>query len=297
MKMLKISMIIMLLLFLCKPLIAQPCDIKPDDLPELRNRTLIVEKQSEKLSTWFVDFWTFNKKIEFKTQEECLKIPKEQQEKYLVLGCFYEEMHYNNGYNGKRTLSSNYLRMIGLVRLEDYKKATKKNISDVAIAVYTPLVDLSKEIKETETKLSIKILSNLLNTIVKDNLKKYKAHEFAKDQADANCEKISTKEIYIDKTFLKTPSDISVLKNNKKFKVNVVASEQIDEKIENDEDVLIAYSSPFGIQGANDVLVFTHYFVNAKDGNIYYESGRSQFTMPGIFFRKELFKEILDCSK
>lgn len=297
MKTFKISLIVLITILTFKSVNAQPCNIKPDDLPELKNKTLIVEKQNKKLSTWFLDFWTFNKKIEFKTREECLKIPKEQQERYLVLGCFYEEMHYNNDYDGKRTLSSHSLRMIGLVRLEDYKKTTKNNINSVVIAVYTPDENSINEIKVSETKLTIKILANQLKTIEKESLKKYKTYEFAKDQTDINCEKIQTKEIYIDKAFLKAPSDISLLKNNKKFTVNITETEQIDEKIENDEDVLIAYSSPFGIQGANDVLVYTHFFVNAKDGVFYYESGRSQFTMPGIYFRKELFKDIIECSK
>ncbi len=309
-KKVKTLFIIAIITISAKSINAQPCDIRPDDLSEFKNRTLIVDFQREKINTWFMDFWKFNKNIEFKTQEECLKITKEQQSKYLVLGTFYEEMNYNNSL-GKKESSSHSLRMIGLVRLEDYKKSLKGNINSVAIACYTPEFDEGKTMKEkllgkrteeyilrdAEVKLTLKILVNQLNEIENNSLKKYNTRDLSKDQAKINCPKISSKDIYIDKTFLKDASDINELKRNKKFKVNIVTSEQIDEKIENNEDVLIAYSSPYGIQGANDVLIFTHFLVNAKDGVFYYESGRSMFGMPGAYFRKAVFKEILDCSK
>ncbi len=320
----KILFLVVFMAICGKSVIAQPCDIKPEDLPELKNRTLIVDIQGDSIKDWILENWHLNKKIEFKTQKECLNIPKEQREKYLVMGNFYEEMHYNGVEFGKskRLHSAHRLSMIGLIRLEDYKKALNSNNPDnVVIGTYTPEFEKDKDLKERfknefrkennsgyefepdrfyktgEVILCLKILQNQLNVIQKDNKKKYNTHDLSKDQSDVNCEEISSKDIYIDKRYIKVPADIADLKRNKKFKVFVVSSEEIDAKILNEEDVLIAYNSPFGIQGANDILVFTHFLVNPKDGVFYYESGRSQFTMPGAYFRKEVFKEIIECSK
>ncbi|MCX6231193.1 MAG: hypothetical protein NTZ33_06580 [Bacteroidetes bacterium] len=303
---------------------AQPCDIKPDDLPELKNRILIVDFQGDSLRDWLLENWKLNKKIEFKTQKECLNIPKDQREKYLVLGNYYEEMHYQGSEFGKpkRMHSSHRLSMIGLIRLEDYKKVLSSNNPDnVVIATYTPEFEKDKNLKErlanefrienhtgyefeperlyntAEIKLCIKILLNQLSVIEKDKKKKYDTRDLSKDQSEENCKNIASKDVYIDKRFIKEPADVADFKRNKKFTVYVVSSEEIESKILNEEDVLIAYNSPFGIQGANDILLFTHFLVNAKDGVYYYQSGRGQFTMPGAYFRKAVFKEIMDCAK
>jgi len=321
---LKILLLIVIMAICGKAVIAQPCDIKPDDLPELKKRTLIVDFQSDSIKEWLQENWKLNKKIEFKTQKECLNIPKDQRESYLVLGNFYEEMHYEGIEFGKtkRMHSSHRLSIIGLIRLEDYKKALSSNNPDnMVIGTYTPEFEKDKNLKErltnelrnenhsgydfeperlyktAEIKLCVKILLNQLNVIQKENKKKYNTRDLSKDQSDVNCENISTKDIYIDKRFIKETADIADFKKNKKFKLFVVNSEEIDAKILNEEDVLIAYNSPFGIQGANDILVFTHFLVNPKDGVFYYESGRSQFTMPGAYFRKAVFKEIMGCGK
>ncbi len=296
---LKTLLLISITLILTKSIKAQPCDLKPDDLPELKKLNLIVEKQTEELNTWFAEFWTFNKKIQFKTEEEILKIPDVEKEKYLILGKFYDGLYYTD-YKGKQVRSVESLRMIGLIKLEDYKKEKKKsNGRSVNIGVYTPYNETleDKELKPSEYKLTVKILSNQLTAIEKQQLKKYKTHEFAKDQADENCEKIAGKELFIDKSFIKDASDIAEIKRNKKFKLSLVTANDIAEKIENEEDVLISYSAPYAIQGSNEVLVYVHYIVNAKNGTFYYESGRGQFVMPGIYFRKGVFKDILECSK
>ena len=293
----KILFIISLVTLSTKVINSQPCDLKPDEIPGYKNQTLIVESQSETLNNWFSEFWTFNTKIEFKTEEEILKIPDTKIDKYLVLGTFIEKMHYND-YQGKRQEASSYLKMLGIVNLKDYKSTKKRNRVDNAIvSIYTPYNEYLKDynLRPFEFKITVKIMANLLKAIEKQQIKKYKATKFAKDQADLNCEKISTKEIFFDKVLLKNIADINELKKNKKFIVNLSDAEQIAEKVDNDEDILFPYSAPFGIQGENEVLVYIHYLVNAKTGEIYYESGMSQFTLPGPYFGKKIFKEILDC--
>ena len=297
-KSLKILSFVFIVILLGKTVQSQNCDLKPDEIPGLKKMTLIVETQSEALNTWFTENWAFNTKIEFKTEKEILNMTKAKMENYLVLGTFYQESHYTNSM-GKRAEGSS-LRVMGIIELGDYKAIkNRNNMNKAIVSVYTPFNEKleNTELRPFEYKLSVKILSNLLKTIEKQQIKNYKATRFAEDQADDNCEKISTKEIFFDKELLKQASDINELKRNKKLKVTLVDATQIAEKVDNEEDVLISYSSPYAASGP-DFLFYQKILINAKTGNIYYESGIKLMAigmMPGPYFTKSNLKDIVDC--
>lgn len=295
-KSLKILSFVFATILFAKTAQSQNCDLKPEEIPDLKKMTLIVETQSEAMNTWFSEFWTFNTKIEFKTEKEIRSM--KNSENYIVLGIFYDQYYYTNEL-GKKTEGPAF-RALGLVELNDYPYIkTRNNINRSIVSVYTPYNEKleNTELRPFEFKLSVKILSNLLKTIEKQQIKNYKATKFAKDQADTYCEKISTKEIFFDKALLKQTGDINELKRNKKLKVTLVNAEQIAEKVDNEEDVLVSYSAPYAASGP-DFMFYVKILINAKTGNIYFESGVKLMAigmMPGPYFTKSNLKDIVDC--
>lgn len=303
-KSLKILSFVFIAILFGKTVQSQHCDLKPEEIPDFKKMTLIVESQSEAVNTWFTENWAFNTKIEFKTEKEILNMTKANLENRLVLGVFYEETHYTDNLGKQK--DGPPLRVLAMVNLEDYKALkNRNNMNKAIVSVYTPYNEkleeeinystvLMTELKPYQFKLTVKILSNLLKTIEKQQIKNYKATRFAKDQADDNCEKISSFDIFFDKALLKNQADINELKRNKKFRLTLVSEEQIAEKVDNEEDVLITYSAPYGNMGTYRYYIKS--FINAKTGVIYYESGVKQIgVLPGPFFTKSNLKDIVDC--
>lgn len=303
-KSLKILSFVLATILFAKAAQSQNCDLKPEEIPDLKKMTLIVETQSEAMNTWFSEFWTFNTKIEFKTKEDIFKLKKTKNDNILVLGVFDQETHYTNQL-GKQQ-DGPLMRLIGIVYLDDYTAVKHRNaVSKLITSVYAPYNEnLEKEVliffkertemKPYEFKLSVKILANLLNAIEKDQIKNYKATKFARDQADKYCEQINSKEIFFDKDLLKNPNDINELKRNKKIKVILADAQKIAEIVDNEEDVLVTFSAPYGNLG--DYLYYIKTLINAKTGVIYYESGVKHIGVwPGSSFTKSNLKDIVDC--
>ena len=80
-KSLKILSFVLATILFAKTAQSQNCDLKPEEIPDLKKMTLIVETQSEAVNSWFSEFWTFNTKIEFKTKEDIFKLKKTKNDK------------------------------------------------------------------------------------------------------------------------------------------------------------------------------------------------------------------------
>ncbi len=251
--------------------------------------------------TWFSEYWKHNANIKISTWDEIHKIPKDSRKNYLVMRYQDLDFDYFDGVLGKKFPSKNKIPAMYIIKLEEemgfINSIFSKFSNKVDVFTYVPdfLHRSDRTFHESDFKLTIKIMSNLIKTIEKNNEKNFTTKNLAEYQSESLCSKIPEKEIYFEKDILKQASDMIDFKKETKVIPKVVSIEQLYEKIDNEEDILFGISIPIGIQYGYDRIEYMNCLINPNNGKFYAYSCKGQLEIPGPLFTKSVFKDFYKC--
>ena len=267
---------------------------EPTDFPELFKRPLLVEmleenekivKHLEKIAkkhpsavndyrsfiqnynknmrTAVAKFWVLNKDIEFMTTS---KIDSLAHTKYFHYACLYyseaaeQFVDYKTGQN-LVVPTLNYSRLEHHTRKVDY-------------SIYLPVSFLKPQDNYIETDLifGIQFIQRNIEYMVEKN-KKMSASVYAK-QFGTHCTQLEHKTLLLDKDAMEDSLSLSEIRNNYKYKFNIVSAENINSAVEN-SSVENAYlvSMPYeltaaGGPGTSSQIMCMRLIIDSKNGNI-----------------------------
>lgn len=259
---------------------------------KLESYKKFINDYNESIKKNMTELWKLNKEIEFKTASEVSKLADKKSSNYAILA-YYGSEHY--------------LENISLPTLvySDIQNVEKRRKWEFMFHIIPTAIEVDREdvnFSPTDLNISIKVMQNQLNEILKIDKKSYNTKDFAKDQAKKNCREIKDQPIYIDKDLVTKKESEEKLSSKSPNEIKFVDSETIQSFIEEDADKIVCFTVPDAII-ENQVgfvtieqLTFIKLLVNTNTGKIYSRYGGSGLEGLNYDLWSLYLKNILDCN-
>lgn len=292
-----------------RPLIIESIPLLPESTENEKTNSEI-KNFNETLKSSIEKFWFSNADISVKSLEEVESLRKKGNNKYAVIYLSTYNRKYkpdiwsNDPSKGVEQdfLPENEIRVLNYSKIESGEKPT--------YSFYMP--DLGKNITklptESEVILSVKMMKNHIEESETQQKKAYNFKSYSKDQAKLNCPNIDNQTLYINKDIagkmtltltLKPLSESDYKEALKSDNVKIISNAEINDKIKNEDDVLISIAIPDEVavstttQSLNRKMYF-RIFVNAKTGVIYSFAGATSSDNTQYFSTADM-KAIAKC--
>ncbi len=225
--------------------------------------------------------WQFNseKPIEYKTFSEVQTLRRVNPRDYTLLQFVQLKLWVTNEY-GIETFTKKTIPTMVYSRMENSEPYDENFNKKIDYSFYLPYINTrtNHQLFVSDLLISLKIIQNHIKEIRNFDKKNYSLTDYAKDQDDENCTKLTTMTLLMDEKLLdpktKKPDITKVFSG----KINIITSEEISKTINNQEEEVVSISLPYsiksdksGIKGLEfmEELMYMKCFVNAKSGFFY----------------------------
>lgn len=208
-------------------------------------------------------FWILNKEIDYKTTSQ---IDSLAHTKYFHYACLYYSEAAEQFVDYKTGLNM-VVPTLNYSRLEHHNKK-------VDYSIYLPVSFLKPHDSYIETDLifGIQFIQRNIEYMIEKN-KKMSASAYAK-QFSSHCTQLEQKTLLLDKDMMSDSLSLMEVRNNYKYKFNIVSANAINSAVENSSpENAYLVSMPYeltaaGGPGASSQIMCMRLIIDSKNGNI-----------------------------
>lgn len=251
--------------------------------------------------------WQFNKEIpiEFKTFSEVQDLRRVNPRNYSILQFVQTKLWVTNEY-GKECFTAKTIPTLVYSRMEKAEPYDDKFNEKIDYSIYLPYINSRKnqELFESDLLIIIKLLHNHIKEIQTYDKRKFTLMDFAKDQDEENCDKLSGQTLLLDEKHLDTKTQKQDIIKSYAGNLNIISSEEISKTLSQEEDVPVSIILPYsikhdksGVPGleSSERIMYMKCFVNARSAIFYSCYGTKTVDNWEAYFKTQEFKKIEKC--